>query len=121
VIRADVERIVWATVARESMILDEDPETVIERTLLSARHGRYPGGIEAFAAECSIPWPTNGDILDAAAWAGRARWALQQRDRAVREAVFSGASKRSVAAAVGLTPPAVDRIIGREHSNNARW
>lgn len=118
-----ISEMVWAFAARTGSDddLDDDPEAVITRTIRNFAAGRYPGGLAAVAAECGVPWPADEAQLRVASWAGKARWALVQRDRAIREAVEAGRSKRSVAAAAGLTPPAVDRILGRAEAANTRW
>jgi hypothetical protein len=111
-------KMVWSFVARADEVdLDDDPQKVVARTVYNLAAGKYSGGLVGVAAECRVPWPVDDAVLDAAAWAGQARWALIQRDRAIRSAVAQGASARSVAAAVGMSRPGVERVLAREN----RW
>jgi hypothetical protein len=60
------------------------------------------------------PKVTEKKLLDAAVEAGTAwKAALAKRDEAIRKAVAGGTSARQVAIAVGLTHPAVLKIVKR--------
>lgn len=61
------------------------------------------------------------ELAEASQRAWEARRAMVARDVAVRAAVAAGCSKRWVAEAVGMSPPAIDRIIEREGAAGTRW
>lgn len=110
-------KLVWAGVVTrtEQADVDEDPEAVIERV----RRNRYTPA--TLAEELGVIWPVRQEILDAAAWAGKALWSLMQRDRAIRIAVAEGCPSRVVGQVIGLSHEGVRRIVAREGATNTRW
>ena len=65
--------------------------------------------------------PMVSHLTEAAKWAEKARAALVRRDEEVRLAVADGEPKLRVAKAVGLSAPAIDRILARDGAPNGRW
>lgn len=111
----DISLAVWAAIGGTGLELDEKPEDVIDRL----RSNGYTW--DSAAEELGINPGMRRELATASAWAGVARVALRRRDDGIRSCVQAGASKRSVAAAAGLTPPAVDRVIERADSPRGRW
>lgn len=111
--REAIERIVWSLVARmDRRNMNVHPERAIDTAVRSFEAGSYPDGISAFAAECSVPWPADPELLDASAAAGRARWATILRDDAIRKATTAH-SLRAVATVAGISHEEVRRIANR--------
>jgi len=71
------------------------------------------------AAALGLDWPMPPDLLEAAYWAGKARYVLRRRDQAIR--AVRGQSQRAIGSATGLSHTAISRVSARRDSPSNRW
>lgn len=100
------DEISLVTFAAAGQNLEDNPENAA--ALYRAQEWATDALLDAYGMS---GWTT--ESLTAAAWAGMARLATARRDEAARALIDRGDSLRAVARVIGLTPPAVRRIIDR--------
>jgi hypothetical protein len=105
-------KIAWAAGASTP---GSDPDAVAEQ---ARRDQRSPAEL---AAGLGLAWPMPPELLEAAYWAGKARYVLGRRDQAIRAAVGRGFSQRAIGSATGLSHTAISRISARRDSASTRW